>query len=111
MIGNRAGEREPGCALPFRRMAVNAGRRLQRVVVAHMAGGAGRRNGRNVHSRQGKPSHAVIERSGVPTGWGMAVGTVRRRESGSRSRMHGSGGLRPSRQMALRVPAISRRDR
>ena len=42
-------------------MAGNAGSRIQGVVIAYVAGRAGRRARRNVHSRQRKSCRAVVE--------------------------------------------------
>ena len=81
-------------------------RRIQRVVVVHMAGGAGSRRRGHVCSGQGKPRNAVIERRGSPACCRMAIGTIRWGKSRSGSRVDRCIGLLPGRQMALRVPAI-----
>ena len=86
-------------------------RRIERVVVVHMAGGAGSGRRGHVCSGQGKPGNAVIERCHSPACCRMASGTVRRRKSRSGSRVDRCIGLLPGRQMALRVPAIRRSDR
>jgi hypothetical protein len=86
-------------------------RRIERVVVVYMAGGAGSRRRGHVCSGQGKTGNAVIQRRGCPACCCMAGGTIRWSKSGSGSRVDGCGGLLPSRQVALRVPAIGRPDR
>ena len=62
-------------------MAAVAGGGFKLVIVAHVAGNAGRRWG-NVRPSQGKPGYAVIgERRSVPAQRGVAIGTVPRQES------------------------------
>jgi len=87
-------------ALPVRYVAPVAGGGIERVVVAHMAGGAGRRHRGNVHSGQGEPRNAVIERRSVPAPRCMARGTVRRGKSRSGSTVHRIARLLPCGQMA-----------
>ena len=79
MVWHHASERRG--ALPGGEVAAVARRGTERVVVAHVAGNAGRRWG-NVRPRQGKPGYAVIgERRSVPAHRGVAIGTVPRQES------------------------------
>ena len=86
-------------------------RRIQCVIVVHMARSAGRRRRGHVRSRQSETGNAVIERRRVPTFSRMAGGTIHRRESRSSCRVHWIIRLLPGRQMATRVSAIGRRDR
>ncbi len=65
-------------ALPVRSVASVAGGGIERVVVAYVTGNAGRRHWGDVHSRQGKPRRAVIERGTRPVGRGVANGAVLR---------------------------------
>jgi hypothetical protein len=68
-------------ALPVQNVAPVAGCGFELVIVAHVAGNAGRRWGK-VRPRQGKPGYAVIgERRRVPAQRGVAIGTVPRQES------------------------------
>ena len=57
-------------------MAAIAGGRIQRVVVAHVAGRARSRRRRNVHPRQSKSCRAVVKRSSGKTHCGVAIGAV-----------------------------------
>ena len=98
-------------ALKCRLVAAVTIRRAERVIVVHMAGRAGRRCGRRVRSGQRKSGNAVIECRRRPAGRRMAVGAIRRGKSAARGGGHGSRGLLPGGQMALRVAAIGRRDR
>ena len=92
-------------------MATVTIRRIERVVVVHMAGRAGRRRRGHVRSGQGEPGDAVIERRRGPAGRRMASGAIRRGKSGAGSGVHRIIRLLPGGQMALRVSAIGRRDR
>jgi hypothetical protein len=65
-------------ALPGCQMAAIAGRRIQRVIVVHMAGRARSRRRRNVHSGQRETGDTVIERRRCPPCGRMASGAVRR---------------------------------
>src|SRR5229473_1773547 len=87
-------------ALPVRSVASVAGGGIERVVVAHMTGGAGRRHRGDVHPGQGEPRNAVIERRSVPAPRCMARGTVRWSKSRSGSTMHRIARLLPCGQMA-----------
>ncbi len=98
-------------ALKRRGMAPVTIRRIQRVVVAHVARRARRRRRRHVRSDQRKPGHAVIERRRRPACRRMARRTVRRPKRRPRRRVHRIIRLLPGGQMALRVPAGARRDR
>ena len=84
---------------------------VQRVVVAHVAGGAGRWSWGSVRACQREACHAVVERSGVPTFRRMAIRAVRGRKTRARRRVYGSCRLLPFRQMAPGVSAVRRRDR
>jgi len=59
MIGHRSAKSSR--AVPIGGVATVAGRRIQSVVVAHMARRARCRARRNVHSRQRKSCRAVVE--------------------------------------------------
>jgi len=109
VIRHRASERRG--ALPGSDVATVAGCGTQRVVVVHMARRAGGRRRGNVQPSQGKPGRAVIESCRGPTYRAMAYRTVRRRKLCTRRRVHGIIRLLPSRQMAARVTAVSRRGR
>ena len=96
--------------VPGRLVAAHAIGRGQRIVVADMAGGAGRRRRRHVSANQRKAGRAVIERRAIPAQGGMALRTVRRGEGCTRCRVHRIVGLLPGRQVALRIAAIRRLD-
>jgi hypothetical protein len=83
-------------------VAAVAGGRFEQVIVAHVAGNAGRRRG-HVRSRQGKGGNAVIERHRVPAQRAVAIGTVPGQESRSGCTVHWVAGLTPFCQMAARV--------
>jgi hypothetical protein len=74
--------------LEIRLVAAIAIRGFEKVVVAHMAGGAGRRCRRHMRSGQSKPSLAVIETYGCPTHCIVAHRTVRCRKLRTRRRVH-----------------------
>lgn len=63
--------------VPIGQMASHAIRRIQRIVVADVAGRAGRWRRRHVRADKRKPRDAVVERSGVPSFCGVAVRTIR----------------------------------
>ena len=109
VIRHRAAERRR--AVPGRLVTAHAVGRVQRVIIADVAGSAGRRRWRSVRAHQRETGGAVVERSRVPAFRGMASGAIRRRKSGSRCRVYRGRGLLPFRQMASGVPAIGRRDR
>lgn len=98
MIRHRASKRRS--ALPGSYVATVAGRGTERVVVAHVAGNAGRRRRGNVHPRQGKPRCAVVERCGGPTHRRVAGGAVRCRKCCAGCGMRRGVGLLPGCQMA-----------
>ena len=87
MIRHRASERRG--ALPGSYVATVAGCRTEQIVVAYMAGKAGRRGRGNVHPRQGKPGRAVVERRCGPTHRRMAHRTVRCGKLRARRFVHG----------------------
>ena len=58
-------------------MAANAGSRIQSVVVAYVAGRAGRRARRNVQSRQRKSCGAVVKGCREEAHRRVAIGAVR----------------------------------
>lgn len=97
--------------LPFRKMAsrISAVRRRNRqsVVVVDMAGSA-----RHIRMpvRKQEPRRGVIEISRVPALGRMAARAIRDGEDRPRGRVHRVVGLLPSRQVALRIPTIRRRD-
>ncbi len=76
-------------------MAAIAVCRIERVVVADVAGSAGRRGWGHVRPDQCKPGRAVIERRGPARGC-MAIGAVRQRECRPGSGMHRRIRLLPS---------------
>jgi len=86
-------------------------RRIERVIVVHMARRAWSRRWRHVRARQRKSGNAVIERGRSPTRRRMAIGTVGGGKRGPRSGVHRSIRLLPGGQMALRIPAIGRSNR
>ena len=64
VIGHRSAKRRS--AQPCGGVAAITRRRSEAVVVVHMAGNAGCRRGRNVHSRQDKPGARVIKHASSP---------------------------------------------
>jgi hypothetical protein len=86
-------------ALPGDGVAIVAGRCSECIVVAHMAGNAGRAR-RNVRPCQGKPCRAVIERRRRPTYRCMARAAIRHGKNRRRQGMWGICGLLPSCRMA-----------
>ena len=109
VIRHTAAERRRG--VPRRLVAAHTVSRVQCVIVADVAGSAGRGRRRSMRARQRETGGAVVERSGVPAFRGMASRAIRRRKSGSRCRVYRCGGLLPSRQMASGVAAVRRRNR
>ena len=93
-------------ALESSRVATVTIRRIQRVVVAHMARRAGSRRRRHVRAGQSKSCRAVIKSSRRPAGRIVASGAVHRSKRGSRSGVNRIVGLLPGGQMALRISAI-----
>ena len=93
-------------ALECRGVATVAIRGIQRVVVAYMAGCAGRWRRRHVRAGQREPGCAVIERGRCPTRRVVAGGTIGRAECGTGSGVHRIIGLLPGGQVALRISAI-----
>ena len=89
-------------ALERSRVAAVAVRGIQRVIVVGMAGSARRRK---MRAYQGKPRDAVVERCSVPTGGGVAVRAIPRRERCAGSGVHRVVGSLPGGQMALRISA------
>jgi hypothetical protein len=87
-------------ALESRLMAPITIRRTEGVVVAHMAGNAGRRCRGHVRSRQGKPRCAVVERCGSKIHRRVASGAVPYRKCGSRGGVRRGVGPLPSGQVA-----------
>ncbi len=106
VIRHIAAERRRG--VPRRLVAAHTVRRVQCVIVADVAGSAGRGRRRSMRARQRETGGAVVERSGVPAFRGMASRTIRRRKSRPRGRVYRCGGLLPSRQMASGVAAVVR---
>lgn len=98
VIGNVAPER--GCALPCSDVTAVAGCGIEQIIVAHVAGNAGRRRRGNVHSRQGKPRGAMVKSRRGPTYCVMAYRTIRRRKLRTRRRVRRIICLVPGRQMA-----------
>jgi hypothetical protein len=109
VIGNIAAESL--CFVPVGCVAGHAVRGVEGVVVADVAGSTGRRSGRHVRSDEGKTGNAVVERSGIPTECGMALGAVGRGESCARRGVHGSGGLLPASEVATGISAVGRLNR
>ena len=109
VIRHTAAERRRG--VPRRLVAAHTVGRVQRVIVADVAGSAGRGRRRSMRARQRETGGAVVERSGVPAFRAMASRAIRRRKSGPRCRVYRCGGLLPSRQMASGVAAVRRRNR
>ena len=96
--------------VPIRKMAADAIRGIQRVVVVDVARGTGCRSRRHVRPCQGKAGYAVVEGSRIPALGGVAVGAVGGGECRAGRRVHRIIGLLPVRQVATGVPAIRRRD-
>ena len=109
VIRHIAAERRRG--VPRRLVAAHTISRVQGVIVADVAGCAGRGRRRSMRTRQREASGAVVERSGVPAFGGMASRTIRRRKSRPGGRVYWRRGLLPSRQMASGVAAVVRRYR
>jgi hypothetical protein len=99
---DRYGARE-GCL-----MAAITIRRIEREIVTHVAGSAGRRRRGHMRSGQRKARRAVVESCRVPTYRRVASGAVRCRERVSGRRVWGSIGLLPGRQMATGIATIGR---
>ena len=108
MIWNRTAECSR--AIPCCSMATHAVCRVQRIVIVDMAGSAGSRCRGHVRPNERESCHAVIKRSGIPACGGMAIRTISHRKCGTGRRVHGVICLLPSRQMALRISAIGRRN-
>jgi len=113
------GRRRETCRYVIRNIAANrrralerggvasiAIRRVQRVVVAHVAGRAGRRRRRHVRAGQREARRAVIEYCCCPAGCVVARRAIGRGERRSGSRVHRIVRPLPCRQMALRISAI-----
>lgn len=66
-----------GGALPCSQMAAVAGGRIQREIVAHVAGRAGSWRGRNVHARQSPTCRGVVKRCSGKSHGRVAVAAVR----------------------------------
>ena len=109
VIRHIAAERRRG--VPRRLVAAHTVSRVQCVIVADVAGSAGRGRRRSMRARQRETGGAVVERSGAPAFGGMASRAIRRRKSRPRGRVYRCGGLLPSRQMASGVAAVVRRYR
>ena len=92
-------------------MAAVAVGRTQRVVVVHMARGAGRRRRRHVRSNQREACRAMVKSCASPTRRGVTIRAVCGGKAWSGGRVHRIIGLLPSGQVALRVPAIPGGDR
>ena len=97
-------------ALESRLVAAITVGRTERVIIVHVAGSAGRRRRRNMRSSQSKARRAVIERRSRPANRRVAGGAVRCGKCGARRGMNRIIRLLPCRQMASRVPAVSRCD-
>jgi len=106
----RHGPAEGRRAVPCSEVATHAIGRVQRVVVADVAGRARRRRGRRMRAGQRKARDTVIERRGVPTPRRVASGAIRYRKCGSRRCVYGVICLLPRRQMASGIAAVGRRD-
>ena len=78
VIGNACAE--SGGAIPIGKMAAVAICGIQRVVIADVAGGAGRWRRRRVRADQCESGLAVIERCRIPTLGSVAVCAIRWRE-------------------------------
>ena len=106
MIGDIAAD--CGRAVPGADMAAVAIGRIQRVIVADVAGSTGRWCWRHVCANQSEAGQAVIEGRCVPTGGGMAIRAVRRREGSPCRCVHRIVGALPGGQVAAGVAAIGR---
>jgi hypothetical protein len=97
--------------LPFRKMASRTSavrwRNRQIVVVVDVAGSAGHIR---VAVRQQESCGRMVEIGRVPALGGMAGRAIRDGKDGPRRRVYGIVGLLPGRQVALRIPAVRRRD-
>jgi len=108
VIGDAAAKSR--CFVPVRLMTTEAIRRIQRVIVVDVAGGAGSRRGGRVCTGQSETGYAVIEGSGIPAFGGVAVGAVRHGEGRSRRGMDWIICLLPGGQVAARIAAIRGRN-
>jgi hypothetical protein len=93
VIGNIAADR--GGLVPVLQMAAHAIRRLQRVVIADVAGSAGGRSGRHMRADQSEAGHAVVERSGIPALRGVAIRAIRESKSRACGGVHRIVGVLP----------------
>jgi hypothetical protein len=94
------------CAVPGGLVATHAIGRVQRVVIADVAGSAGRRRWRHVRAREREAGHAVVKRSGIPARRGMTFGTICGCETRAGGRVYRVVRLLPGCEMALRVSAV-----
>lgn len=104
VVGNVAAN--GGGALEGGRMAAVTICRIERVVVADVARGAGRGGWRHVRSNQRESCRAVIERRSRPARSGVAGGAIRSCECRPRCRVHRIVGRLPGGQVALRIAAV-----
>jgi hypothetical protein len=92
--------------VPVRRVAGQAVRRTQGVVIVDVARGAGRWRGRGVRAGQSKTGNCVIKGSGVPTSGRMAVGAIGGSKAGARGGVNRIVGLLPLGEVASGIAAI-----
>lgn len=104
VIRHRAANR--GGALEGRLVAAVAVRRIQRVIVADVAGRTGSGRRRHVRAGQRKSGDAVVERGRRPPRSGMARRAIGSSKCRSGSRVDRRRGSLPGGQVALRIAAI-----
>ena len=97
-------------AVPSAYMAAVAIGGIQRVIVADMARSTWRGRWRHMCANQSEAGDAVIEGGCIPTGGGVAIRAVCRREARASRGVNGIVGALPGGQVAARVAAIGRCD-
>jgi hypothetical protein len=106
MIGHIAAD--CGRAVPGADMAAVAIGGIQSVIVADVAGSAGRRSWGRVGANQSEAGHAVIEGRCVPTGGGVAIRAVGCSKRSACRCVHRIVGALPGAQVAAGVATIGR---
>ena len=106
MVWHGTAERRSG--VPGGDVATVAIRRVQCVIVVDVARRARGRSRRHVRAHQRESRDAVIKRSRIPAGRGMAVGAIDYGERRTGGRVDRVVGLLPGRKMASGIAAIGR---